>query len=124
MYRKCADTILKYLSTAAEVIGVPLVMKGLVPDAMIRYGIRIQLRDRLASLRSEDVEVEGRTKMQIVDELHTMPIAIETDKANDQHYEVPAKFYDLCLGPCKKYSSGLWYDRFDSDAHFFLVIFC
>jgi hypothetical protein len=37
-----------------------------------------------------------------------MPIAVETDAANDQHYEVPAKFYDLCLGPCKKYSSGLW----------------
>ena len=26
----------------------------------------------------------------------------------DQHYEVPAKFYDICLGPRKKYSSGLW----------------
>ena len=111
IYRKCADTILQHLSAAAEVIGVPLVMKGLVPDALIRYGIRIQLRDRLASLRQEDVEVEGRTKMKIVEELHTMPIAIETDKANDQHYEVPAKFYDLCLGPCKKYSSGLWYVR-------------
>jgi cyclopropane-fatty-acyl-phospholipid synthase len=37
-----------------------------------------------------------------------MPIAIETEAANAQHYEVPAKFYDLCLGPCKKYSSGLW----------------
>ncbi len=37
-----------------------------------------------------------------------MPIAIETDLANEQHYEVPARFYDLCLGPNKKYSSGLW----------------
>lgn len=109
IYRKCADTVLKHLSTAAEVVGVPLVMKGLVPDALIRYGIRIQLRDRLASLRQEDVEAEGAAKMKIVEELHTLPIAIETDKANDQHYEVPAKFYDLSLGPCKKYSSGLWY---------------
>ena len=37
-----------------------------------------------------------------------MPIAIATDEANEQHYEVPAKFYDLCLGPRKKYSSGWW----------------
>jgi cyclopropane-fatty-acyl-phospholipid synthase len=37
-----------------------------------------------------------------------MPVAIATDAANAQHYEVPARFYDLCLGPCKKYSSGLW----------------
>ena len=47
-------------------------------------------------------------KMAIVEELKSMPIAIETDAANDQHYEVPSKFYDLCLGPNKKYSSGLW----------------
>ena len=46
--------------------------------------------------------------MEIVKELHEMPIAIETTKANEQHYEVPAKFYTLCLGPNKKYSSGLW----------------
>ena len=37
-----------------------------------------------------------------------MPTAIATDEANDQHYEVPAAFYDLSLGPRKKYSSGLW----------------
>ena len=48
--------------------------------------------------------------MGIVKELHEMPIAIETTKANEQHYEVPAKFYTLCLGPNKKYSSGLWED--------------
>ena len=47
--------------------------------------------------------------MAIVNELKTMPIAINTDEANDQHYEVPAKFYDLCLGRNKKYSSGLWF---------------
>ena len=33
---------------------------------------------------------------------------IETAKANDQHYEVPTGFYDLVLGPYKKYSCGLW----------------
>ena len=46
--------------------------------------------------------------MEIVKQLKTMPIAINTSEANDQHYEVPAEFYDLSLGPRKKYSSGLW----------------
>eukprot|EP00957_Ditylum_brightwellii_P169446 12896889-Ditylum_brightwellii.AAC.1 len=46
--------------------------------------------------------------MEIVSSLKTMPVAIETDAANEQHYEVPAAFYELCLGPRKKYSSGLW----------------
>jgi cyclopropane-fatty-acyl-phospholipid synthase len=81
---------------------------GLVPDFLIRFGIRIQLRDRLALLRSTETTAEQDDKMQIVRQLHTMPIAVMTKEANDQHYEVPARFYDLCLGPCKKYSSGLW----------------
>lgn len=108
IYRKLADKILSVFSQAGETIGVPLVMYGLVPDCLIRYGIRIQLRDRLNSLQTEHVEDEMAEKMKIVEELHAMPIAIETDSANEQHYEVPAKFYDLCLGPHKKYSCGLW----------------
>ena len=108
VFRKVANKILSVVSLASESIGVPLVMYGLVPDFLIRYGIRVQLKDRLVSLQKETVEDELKAKSQIVQELHTLPIAIETDSANDQHYEVPAKFYDLCLGPCKKYSSGLW----------------
>jgi len=108
LFRKIANKILEQVSLASEYIGVPLVMMGLVPDFLIRYGIRLQLRDRLVSLQKETVEDELEAKSKIVQELHTLPIAIETDSANDQHYEVPAKFYDLCLGPHKKYSSGLW----------------
>jgi cyclopropane-fatty-acyl-phospholipid synthase len=33
------------------------------------------------------------------------PIAIHTDKANAQHYELPAGFFELALGPRLKYSS-------------------
>ena len=59
-------------------------------------------------LSSDSVEEELQKKMDIVHKLKTMPIAIATDEANEQHYEVPAAFYDLCLGPRKKYSSGYW----------------
>ena len=52
------------------------------------------------------------SKMAIINQLKTSPtIAIATDEANEQHYEVPAEFYDMCLGPRKKYSSGLWPDK-------------
>lgn len=108
LFRSLSNTLLNYVSQASEAIGLPLVMMGLVPDCLIRYGIRLQLRDRLASLQQETVEDELAAKAQIVQELHKLPIAIETQAANDQHYEVPARFYDLCLGPNKKYSSGLW----------------
>jgi cyclopropane-fatty-acyl-phospholipid synthase len=87
---------------------ISLVYAGVVPDFLIRFGIRIQLYDHLAILRTTNCEVDLAHKMEIVEELTNMPIAIETELANAQHYEVPAAFYDLCLGPRKKYSSGLW----------------
>lgn len=46
--------------------------------------------------------------MAYVRDLRTRDVAEQTRAANEQHYEVPAPFYDLCLGPWKKYSCGLW----------------
>ena len=106
-YQKLSNSVLRLLSHTSEAL-IPLVYRGLVPDALIRLGIRIQLYQHLSILKSDSAESELNNKLAIVQELHTMPIAIQTDAANAQHYEVPAKFYDLCLGPCKKYSSGLW----------------
>jgi len=106
-YRKLADKLLNYASSFSERL-IPLVYYGIVPDFIIRAGIRLQLRDHLAILETTDTELELSNKLDIVKELREMPIAIETDLANAQHYEVPAKFYDLCLGPAKKYSCGLW----------------
>ncbi len=41
-------------------------------------------------------------------ELWSGPIATHTVDANEQHYEVPGAFFDLVLGPRRKYSSGFW----------------
>jgi cyclopropane-fatty-acyl-phospholipid synthase len=107
LFQKLSKSILNLFSKLSESC-VPLVHAGLVPDFVIRFGIRLQLYDHLNILKAENVERELDQKLDIIHELKTMPIAIETDAANKQHYEVPAKFYDLCLGPRKKYSSGLW----------------
>lgn len=106
-YKSLSNKFLGLLSKLAERC-IPLIQIGLVPDFVIRFGIRLQTRDRLAQLASVNAETELQQKMDIVQQLRTMPIAIETGAANKQHYEVPARFYDLCLGPRKKYSSGLW----------------
>lgn len=106
-YRKLADKLLNYASAFSERL-IPLVYYGIVPDFVIRAGIRLQLRDHLAILAETDTEIDLSNKLAIVEELRSMPIAIDTDKANAQHYEVPARFYDLCLGPMKKYSCGYW----------------
>lgn len=104
---KVSAKVLNWASLFSDVL-LPLVYAGLVPDVLIRFGIRVRLYDHLNILKANRVEQELTNKMEIIQSLKTMPIAIETDAANAQHYEVPAKFYDLCLGPRKKYSSGLW----------------
>jgi len=88
---------LSSLSQLSETIGVPLVQAGVVPDSLIRMGIRLQLSAHLAELESVSCEMEQQSKMATVEKLKSMPIAVETDAANTQHYEVPSKFYDLCL---------------------------
>jgi len=107
LYQTISDKMLNIMSKVTDIL-MPLVYAGLVPDSLIRYGIRVRCYDHLALLRAECAESDLASKMDIIQELKTSPVAIETEAANEQHYEVPAKFYDLCLGPRKKYSSGLW----------------
>jgi cyclopropane-fatty-acyl-phospholipid synthase len=104
---KYQKKLLRYLSLLSD-LALPLIYSGLVPDSLIRLGIRIRLSDHLNILETASIEDDLKKKLSIIDELKTMPIAIATDEANEQHYEVPAAFYDMCLGPRKKYSSGLW----------------
>ena len=46
--------------------------------------------------------------MTFIADLYSRPIAIDQEKANEQHYEVPTSFLQLCLGPRMKYSSCMW----------------
>lgn len=82
--------------------------RGLVPETMLRAGIRRLLRRRLAeSNRGGEAEKAAR-KRQWIETLKRSPLAIETQAANDQHYEVPAAFYRLVLGRRLKYSSAFF----------------
>lgn len=87
-----------------------LLEKKLLPDALIRFGIRRLLRQRLRDETKPDCEAQQAALLALVEELKRSPIAIETAAANEQHYEVPARFYQLCLGARLKYSSGFWLD--------------
>ncbi|NCZ71197.1 MAG: SAM-dependent methyltransferase, partial [Actinobacteria bacterium] len=82
-----------------------LIEKDVLPDSVIRWGIRRLLRQRLADERPESAAERFAKVDAFAAELRKLPVAIETKAANDQHYEVPAAFYKLCLGPRLKYSS-------------------
>ena len=81
---------------------------GYLPQAVIRIGIRRQLRDRIEIIKSTSLEEAYKRKMNYVDLLRSRPIAIETATANEQHYEVGTGVLEACLGPRMKYSSCLY----------------
>ncbi len=85
-----------------------LLAHGLLPDALVRAGIRRLLRRRL---REEDRGSEQAQRAHLaayVAALRRAPIAVHAQDANAQHYEVPAEFYRRVLGRRLKYSCGLW----------------
>lgn len=85
-----------------------LLERGRLPDWLIRRGIRRLLRQRLAQEAAHDPERSAERLRQWLAVCDASPIAIATDAANAQHYEVPAAFYERVLGRHRKYSSGLW----------------
>src|SRR5476649_320159 len=85
-----------------------LVEQNKVPDFLLRQGIRKLLRQRLVDENKGGVEARQAYLMNLIAELKASPIAVNTADANEQHYEVPTKFYQYCLGKNLKYSSGYW----------------
>ena len=84
------------------------VESGRVPDFLVRAGIRRLLEKRLAA---EDPGDGARRQQKLERWLAAMrasPVAIAVEKANEQHYEVPAAFFEKVLGPRLKYSSCLF----------------
>ena len=82
--------------------------QGLVPDNVIRGGIRRLLRARLAHLRADDIELAAETTARFIADMNSAPIAPLPHKANEQHYELPPEFFAHTLGPNRKYSCCDW----------------
>lgn len=85
-----------------------LLKKDVLPDPLIRLGVRQKTKSRIKSLEKMDVAEKEAFLMDFIKERSQGPIAINTGDANDQHYEVPSKFFDLVLGKHKKYSCAYW----------------
>ncbi|CAK7240479.1 MAG: hypothetical protein STHCBS139747_001921 [Sporothrix thermara] len=86
-----------------------------LPHAVIRMGIRRNLAQRLDEVASPDLASATARKQSFVDRLRLQPIAIETDTANKQHYEVGTGVLAATLGPYMKYSC-CWYPEVEQEA--------
>ncbi|HMV42603.1 MAG TPA: cyclopropane-fatty-acyl-phospholipid synthase family protein [Leptospiraceae bacterium] len=85
-----------------------LLEKDILPDFLIRLGIRNLLKARLEEEKKENLEEQQKHLNQYIEDLKKSPIAINTADANEQHYEVPTEFYKFVLGKRMKYSGGYW----------------
>jgi cyclopropane-fatty-acyl-phospholipid synthase len=87
---------------------ISLIERGLMPDPFIRAGIRRLCAQRLEEISADDAEHAARLTEEFVEAMRAAEIAPLPRLANEQHYEVPAEFFQHVLGPHRKYSSAWW----------------
>jgi cyclopropane-fatty-acyl-phospholipid synthase len=101
-------------------LAVNWVEQGLVPDKVVRLGIRRLLKARLIEMRHRDSEWTAELTQAFIAQLRSdplAPLALAPHKANEQHYEVSAAFFETVLGIHRKYSSCFWGDGVHTLAH-------
>ncbi|MBN8509242.1 MAG: class I SAM-dependent methyltransferase [Burkholderiales bacterium] len=82
--------------------------RGIVPDVLVRAGIRRLLQARLDEIAAGDPAAAADQAEAFVAAMGRAPIALLAEKANEQHYEVPSPFFEQVLGRRRKYSSAWW----------------
>ncbi len=87
---------------------IELADRGFFPDWVVRIGIRRLLSRRRRQEHSDGVEAARNRVSELAHQLRHSPLAVGTEKANEQHYEVPPEFFQLVLGPRLKYSCCLF----------------
>lgn len=90
---------------------IRLMEAGLIPESLIRMGIRRVVKERYAEIHGYDFEEKAKVIEDFIELQKNSEIAPLVEKANEQHYEVPAEFYSLVLGDYYKYSSCFWYQH-------------
>jgi len=102
-------------------LGTALAERGVLPTPLLRWGMRELCSARLRETRA------GEGVDALIRDLSVSPIALATEEANAQHYEVASDFFGLVLGRHLKYSSALWpsgVDNLDAAEEAMLALTC
>jgi cyclopropane-fatty-acyl-phospholipid synthase len=89
-------------------LDVDAIARGDVTDDAVRKVLRFGVMAELRRLQDGGPAEQLARKMRMVHALREEPIAVATDEANRQHYEVPPEFFRIVLGTRMKYSCALW----------------
>lgn len=90
-------------------IAIAAVEQGMAPDRVTRLAIHRLCRQRLRETEAASFR-RSADRANFLKSLYDGPIAHQPEKANEQHYELPAEFFQLLLGPRLKYSCCYWPD--------------
>lgn len=105
---------------------IELCERGLVPDGMMRAGMRRLIAARLKTPEARDAERRSAHMRALIARASSGPIAQHTDDANAQHYELPPAFFREVLGRHLKYSGCLFepgIDNLDQAEHAMLALY-
>ncbi|MEQ8825415.1 MAG: cyclopropane-fatty-acyl-phospholipid synthase family protein [Filomicrobium sp.] len=91
-------TIVEHLISVTE--------RAPLPDIATKTGINFLVGRTRRQLAHESDENSANFAREMVE----FPIALATKEANDQHYEIPAEFFELALGARRKYSCAYYED--------------
>jgi cyclopropane-fatty-acyl-phospholipid synthase len=89
-------------------LSLELAERGVVPDWLIRWGIRGLDKKRLRLEDRGDREAQRQATRRFAAELRRSPVAVQVQKPKEQHYEVPPEFFRHILGNRMKYSGCYW----------------
>jgi len=93
---------------ALAYLALEMTERGVVPDRLVRVGIRRLLQGRLTEIAANDPATAATQTEAFVAAMRDAPVALLPHLANEQHYEVPSAFFGHVLGPRRKYSSAWW----------------
>ena len=70
----------------------------LLTTFLLLEGVRLNLAAWLEKLNcGGDIEKQHFFKTKFINKLRSSPVATDTDKANEQHYEVPTQFFKTVI---------------------------
>ena len=95
-------------------LAIELAERGLLPDSLIRWGIRELDKKRLRFEDLGDSEKQREALERFVEAMRNSPVAVQVHKPKEQHYELPPAFFETILGKWMKYSSCYWPQGVDS----------
>lgn len=108
---KSMESIVQLPYGATVKVMLASLQRNLLPDIVIRRLTRLLLASRLRSGYKSSSDQQLSDLLQFVHSLKQLPIAIQTEAAKSQHYELPTSFFKLVLGKNFKYSCCLFEDK-------------